>query len=80
MQRSRYRILILGGGFAGVYAARALHHAVRGTGAKVAIVNRENFFVFYPLLPEIISGAIDTEQVLNPIRLVAPHVASTSAT
>jgi NADH dehydrogenase len=73
MKRSRNRILILGGGFAGVYAARALHDELRGLDAKVAIVNRENFFVFYPLLPEIISGSIDTEQVLNPIRLVAPH-------
>ncbi len=73
MQRSRNRILILGGGFAGVYTARALQHELRGTDAKVAIVNRENFHVFYPMLPEIISGAIDTEQVLNPIRRVAPH-------
>lgn len=73
MQRSRNRILILGGGFAGVYTARALQREQRGTDAKVAIVNRENFHVFYPLLPEIISGAIDTEQVLNPIRRVAPR-------
>jgi len=50
-----------------------LQEELRGTDAKVAIVNRENFFVFYPMLPEIISGAIDTEQVLNPIRLVAPR-------
>lgn len=69
----RNRILILGGGFAGVYTARALQRELRGTDAKVAIVNRENFHVFYPLLPEIISGAIDTEQVLNPIRRVAPQ-------
>ena len=73
MERSRNRILILGGGFAGVYAARALQEELRGTDAKVAIVNRENFFVFYPMLPEIISGEIETEHVLNPIRLVAPH-------
>ncbi|HYI14795.1 MAG TPA: NAD(P)/FAD-dependent oxidoreductase [Thermomicrobiales bacterium] len=73
VERSRNRILILGGGFAGVYTARALQHELRGTDAKVAIVNRENFHVFYPMLPEIISGAIDTEQVLNPIRRVAPQ-------
>jgi len=73
MQKSRNRILILGGGFAGVYTARELQRQLRGTDAKVAIVNRENFHVFYPMLPEIISGAVDTEQVLNPIRRVAPH-------
>jgi NADH dehydrogenase len=66
------RILILGGGFAGVYTALALQHELRGTNARVALVNRENFFVFYPLLPEIISGEIDTEHVLNPIRLIVP--------
>jgi NADH dehydrogenase len=73
MEISRNRILILGGGFAGVYTARALQSELRGTDAKVAIVNRENFHVFYPMLPEIISGAIDTELVLNPIRRVAPN-------
>jgi NADH dehydrogenase len=73
MEISRNRILILGGGFAGVYTARALRSELRGTDAKVAIVNRENFHVFYPMLPEIISGAIDTELVLNPIRRVAPN-------
>jgi NADH dehydrogenase len=73
MEISRNRILILGGGFAGVYTARALRSELRGTDAKVAIVNRENFHVFYPMLPEIISGSIDTELVLNPIRRVAPN-------
>lgn len=77
MQQRGSRILILGGGFAGVYTALALRDELRGGGAgsdaKVAMVNRENFFVFYPLLPEIISGAIETEHVLNPIRLIVPH-------
>ncbi|HEU4792102.1 MAG TPA: NAD(P)/FAD-dependent oxidoreductase, partial [Nitrolancea sp.] len=68
------RILILGGGFAGVYAALNLQRTLGGLQAEVAIVNRENFFVFYPLLPEILSGSIETESVLNPIRLVVPKV------
>jgi NADH dehydrogenase len=66
------RILILGGGFAGVYTAMHLQHSLGDLPAEVAIVNRENFFVFYPLLPEILSGSIETESVLNPIRLVVP--------
>ncbi len=66
------RILILGGGFAGVYAALNLQRTLADLPAEVAIVNRENFFVFYPLLPEILSGSIETESVLNPIRLVVP--------
>lgn len=67
------RVLILGGGFAGVYTALALQEELRGLRARVAIVNRENFFVFYPMLPETISGAIDTEHVLNPIRQIVPQ-------
>jgi NADH dehydrogenase len=68
----RKRILILGGGFAGVYTAYELLRRLGDEPAEVAIVNRENFFVFYPLLPEIISGAIETSSILNPIRLVVP--------
>src|SRR4051794_19082047 len=66
------RILILGGGFAGVYTAYQLQRQLKGLNARVAIVNRENHFVFYPMLPEIISGNIETEHVLNPIRLTVP--------
>jgi len=69
----RKRILILGGGFAGVYTAYELHRCLGNEPVDVAIVNRENFFVFYPLLPEIISGAIETSSILNPIRLVTPE-------
>src|SRR6476620_1083553 len=73
-RRQPKRILILGGGFAGVFAAYQLQKMIdrAGVNAKVAIVNRENFFVFYPMVPEIISGSIETEHVLNPIRRVAP--------
>ncbi len=52
------RVLILGGGFAGVYTGYELQRHLRRSQAELAIVNRENFFVFYPLLPEIIAGSI----------------------
>jgi NADH dehydrogenase len=68
----RKRVLIIGGGFAGVYTAFALQHELDDEPVDVAIVNRENFFVFYPLMSDIISGAIETSSILNPIRLVAP--------
>ncbi len=67
------RILILGGGFAGVYTGFALQRALGDQPAEIGIVNRENFFVFYPLLPEVISGTIETEHVLTPIRYVVPR-------
>ncbi len=72
-ESQRMRILILGGGFAGVYTAYELQRHLGDEPVDVTVVNRENFFVFYPLLPEIISGAIETSSILNPIRLVAPQ-------
>ncbi|HET9017695.1 MAG TPA: NAD(P)/FAD-dependent oxidoreductase [Thermomicrobiaceae bacterium] len=67
------RVLILGGGFAGVYTAFELRKRLGRARAQIDIVNRENFFVFYPMIPEIVSGAIETDDILNPIRLVAPR-------
>ena len=56
------RILILGGGFGGVYTALTLERLLRrdlrrGT-VEIALVNRENYIVFQPMLPEVISGSI----------------------
>jgi NADH:ubiquinone reductase (H+-translocating) len=66
---SRRRIVILGGGFAGVYAALALEKALRGRDDfEIALVNKENYFVFQPMLPEVISGTIGMLDVVSPIR------------
>jgi NADH:ubiquinone reductase (H+-translocating) len=70
IRSNHHSILILGGGFAGVYAAYEMQKTLSGLDVDVAIVNRDNSFVYYPLLPEIVSGAIETESILNPIRQV----------
>jgi len=62
------RIVILGGGFGGVYAARALEKMLRPGEAEICLVNRENYFVFQPLLPEVISGNIGIFDTVAPIR------------
>jgi len=71
-EQTPIRILVVGGGFAGVYTALELQRSLRGLPCAIDIVNRENFFVFYPLIPEIISGAVETEHILTPIRQVVP--------
>jgi NADH dehydrogenase len=65
----RPRIVILGGGFAGVYTALALEKALGGRDDfEVVLVNRENYFVFQPLLPEVISGSIGITDIVVPLR------------
>jgi NADH dehydrogenase len=63
------RIVILGGGFAGVYTALALE---RGLGARedfeIVLLNKENYFVFQPMLPEVISASIGLTDVVSPLR------------
>ncbi len=67
------RIVIAGGGFAGVTVAHELRRAARRGEIEVALISRENAFVFYPLMPEVISGALRVETILTSIRHVAPH-------
>jgi NADH dehydrogenase len=67
------QIVILGGGFAGVYTALALERAL-GTrdDFEVVLVNKENYFVFQPMLPEVISGTIGLTDVVSPLRRLLP--------
>jgi NADH dehydrogenase len=63
------KILILGGGFAGYTAARALCRLTRNRDdIGVMVVSRENFFTFWPMLPGVISSDIDTKNVAQPLR------------
>src|SRR3954451_17216283 len=67
------RVLILGGGFAGVYTARALERLLQPHEAELTLVNRENYWVYQPMLPEVISGAIGLTDVVSPIRRLCPR-------
>jgi NADH dehydrogenase len=67
------QILILGGGFAGVYTARYLEKLLRPDQASITIVNRENYWVYQPMLPEVISGSIGLTNVVSPIRRLCPR-------
>jgi NADH:ubiquinone reductase (H+-translocating) len=68
MSSTEKRILILGGGFAGVYTARHLEKMLKPGEASLSLVNRENYWVYQPMIPEIISGAIGLTDVVAPIR------------
>ncbi|MBI4474269.1 MAG: FAD-dependent oxidoreductase [Acidobacteria bacterium] len=65
-------ILILGGGFGGVYTAMHLGKMIRSD-ATVSLVNRENYWVYQPLLPEVVSGSIGLTDTVSPIRRLCPR-------
>lgn len=63
------RIMILGGGFAGVTTALELAKRCAGTlPVHITLVSDQNFFLFTPMLAEAATGAVETRHVLYPIR------------
>ena len=63
------RILILGGGFGGVGVLNKLQNRYQtDVTVDIAIVSRDNYLLFTPMLHEIASGAIETRHIVTPIR------------
>lgn len=68
MSRST-RVLVLGGGFGGVYAARHLERASSaGAPIDVTLVSRDNFFLFTPMLHEVAASDLDITHIVSPLR------------
>ena len=71
------RILIVGGGFGGVYTAltleKLLKTELRRGEVELGLVSRENYIVFQPMLPEVISGSIGITDTITPIRRLCPN-------
>jgi NADH dehydrogenase len=66
---TKTRILVLGGGFAGIYAVRALERRLgRDRRVEITLVNKDNFFVFTPMLHEVAASDLDLTHIVNPIR------------
>lgn len=63
------RILILGGGFAGIQVLMQLQEAFQNDiGVDLTLVSRDNFFLFTPMLLEVSSGMIETRNIVTPVR------------
>jgi hypothetical protein len=58
------QIVILGSGVAGVYTARYLEKLLRPEQASITLINRENYWVYQPILLEVISGSISLTNVV----------------
>lgn len=64
----RHRVVIVGGGFGGVSTLNALRRQ-RKEDIAVTLVNRENFTLFTPMLPEVASGSIEARHIVQPLRV-----------
>jgi NADH dehydrogenase len=65
----RARVVVLGGGFGGVYAALGLERlAAKGARVEVSLVNRENYLVFQPMLAEVVAGDVGILDTVSPLR------------
>jgi NADH dehydrogenase len=62
------RILIIGGGYVGLYTALGLQRRLRPGEAAVTLVNPESFMQYQPFLPEAASGSIEPRHVVVPLR------------
>jgi NADH dehydrogenase len=75
MSAKKSKVLILGGGFAGLYASIRLDKTLaRRADVEVTLVNRENFFLFTPMLHEVAASDLDITHIVNPIRKLLRRV------
>lgn len=71
---SMTRIIIVGGGFAGVRCARTLRKRLSPEACEIVLFDRENSMVFYPLLAEVAGATIGPDSVATPLRQLLPGV------
>jgi NADH dehydrogenase len=72
---STRRVLILGGGFGGVYAALELERVLRGrSDVEVTLVARDNYFLFTPMLHEVAASDLEMNTIVNPLRKLLRRV------
>jgi len=69
---ARKRVVILGGGFGGAYAAQELGRRFRPEEVEVTVIDRNNYLLFYPLLVEAGVGTLEPRHVVVPIRKFMP--------
>src|SRR3954453_19638213 len=63
-----WRIVIAGGGFGGLYAARTLERLLPAHAARITLVNDVNFLLYTPLLPGAAAGTLEPRHVVVPLR------------
>ena len=67
------RVVVLGGGYGGVYAALKLQKAAKRGEIELSLISRDNYFLSQPMLAEVVSGSIEPPHIVNPIRRLLPQ-------
>ncbi len=62
----KHRVVIVGGGFGGIYAAQAL----RDTPVEITLIDRRNFHLFQPLLYQVATGGLSPGDIAYPLRSI----------
>lgn len=67
--KQSFQVVIVGGGFAGLYAAQSLKHLP----VNITLVDKRNFHLFQPLLYQVASGALSPGDIASPLRDILAH-------
>jgi len=70
MRPTGRRVLIVGGGYVGMYAALEMQRELSRAGHELTLVNAENYMQYQPFLPEVASGNIEPRHVVVPLRQI----------
>ncbi len=71
MARNKKKIVVLGGGFAGVECTRELESKFgNDPEIEIIMISEDNFLLFTPMLPQVASGMIETRHIVLPIRTI----------
>lgn len=68
-----WNVVIVGGGFGGFNAARAVEKRVAADSVKVTLVSEQNFLLYTPFLPEAAAGTLEPRHVVTPLRELLKH-------
>ncbi|MCB0214639.1 MAG: NAD(P)/FAD-dependent oxidoreductase [Anaerolineae bacterium] len=64
IQQDKHHVVIIGGGFGGLYTAKALKHE----NIKVTVIDKRNFHLFQPLLYQVATGGLSPGDIASPLR------------
>src|SRR5690606_37381993 len=74
------RILIVGGGFVGLYTAHRLQKKLRRSNVRITIVDPRSYMTYQPFLPEAAAGSLEPRHVVVPLRRTPKHCQAIAGT